>query len=149
MVLLVSTLDARAATSVWSAGVGEWRQAERWNPSPPDGKTVCGLHGTSQVSIAREQAVAGSLDVGICRGDNARLTVDGGTLTVLLGLRMGEYSGSRGLLELNSGVLHAATVYVGGGNYYTPNTNCCTGVLRIHGGSLVCRLIDVADEPFS
>jgi len=139
--LALVTCTAQAASTSWNCGEGLWNETQRWKPSRPDRKTICQVRGKSRVSLLQGEAFAGSLDVGLSRDDDSRLIIDGGELTVLLGLRMGEYTGSTGLLELKSGVIHAANVYVGSANYYDAGANRSTGTFRISGGSLDCRLI--------
>jgi pectate lyase len=94
------------------------------------------------VSLTQGTAAAGDIRVGVSRGESPTLTIAGGTLTVALILALSDYSGSRGLLELNSGALHVGgSIYIGGVNYYDPVQNHSQGTFRIRGGSVNSRWI--------
>ena len=127
----------------WISGDGSWTNSARWSDGLPDPAHRTEIHGTNTVVIPPGNYVAGDLEVGLKRGDRARVVLDGGQLLLLQdSLRIGELSGSEGEFILKSGALHCPVdVYSGAANSVPGRAT--KAALRIQGGSFLARTLIV------
>jgi hypothetical protein len=132
-------------STAWTAGSGAWTDAARWSQGLPDRYREAVVRGDSRVVIPAGDYPIADLEVGLNRGDRARVEVDGGRLVLQQdSLRMGEYTGSEGTFVLKDGAMDCAMdVFVGAA---TGTTNRMTkGTLIIQGGSFVGLTLTVGE----
>ncbi|MBI1839373.1 MAG: hypothetical protein HYR88_00780 [Verrucomicrobia bacterium] len=129
--------------TVWASGSGNWSETERWSGVLPNPFLRAEIHGTSTVVIPAGQYVIGDLEIGMERGDDARVVLDGGQLLLLQdSLRVGELSGGRGEFVLKSGALHCPVDTYSGAANSVPG-RATKAVIRIEGGSFLARTLNV------
>src|ERR1017187_9888743 len=123
----------------WTSGSGSWTNAAHWADALPNPFQRTEVHGDSMVIIPAGNFIAGDLEVGMKKGDRARVELDGGQLLLLQdSLRIGELSGGEGEFDLNDGALHCPVdVYSGAANSVPGRATKAT--LRIRGGSFLAR----------
>lgn len=137
-------LPLTAGTVKWTARSGAWQDAASWGGSLPEPKGNAEVHGEGSVSLLEGKAVASRVDVGPSKGDNASLTLDGGSLFALDFLRMGEAPGSHGKVVLKSGRLCVTEIGLGGMNEGNGELPAADGALEIRGGSVMTRYLMLA-----
>ena len=127
----------------WTAGAGNWTDASRWSDGLPSPFLRAEVHGTSTVVIPSGTYVAGDLEVGMKKGDRARVELDGGQLVLLQdSLRIGELTDGEGEFDMKDGAVHCfVDMYVGAAN--SVNGRATKATLRIQGGNLLGRTLNV------
>jgi hypothetical protein len=109
----------------------------------PTGARRAVVRGNSIVSIPDGIFVAGDLEVGLERGDHARVEINGGKLVLVQdSLRIGEYTGSEGEFVLTRGAMHCAMdVFVGAVSAVPGRATKAS--LTIKGGEFLGRTLTV------
>lgn len=115
LLALIALCGRAQEASTWKGEAGRWSDATRWSAGLPSGAMRAVVRGSGTVLIPAGIFLAGDLEVGLERGDRARVEVNGGKLVLLQdSLRIGEYTGSEGEFVLTSGAMHCAMdVFVG------------------------------------
>jgi pectate lyase len=127
----------------WTAGTGNWNEAARWSEGLPNPFLRTEVHGASTIVISSGTYVAGDLEVGLKKGDRARVELDGGQLILLQdSLRIGELTGGEGEFVMKDGAVHCfVDVYAGAAN--SVNGRATKATLRIQGGNLLGRTLNI------
>lgn len=143
LALLAAGLALTQEPTTWPAGSGSWNQAARWTRGLPNPFAGTDVRGNSEVTVPPGVWVAGDLRIGTHPGDRARVEVNGGSVVLVQdSLFVGEDSGGKGELVLNSGALHSVMdVFVGAATASTGRAN--DAILRIRGGSFLGRTLSV------
>jgi len=143
LVRLVLAADTNQDFTEWTGGDGDWTNSASWSAGLPDPYRRVEIHGSNTVVIPAGNDVAGDLEVGLKRGDHARVVLDGGQLLVLQdSLRVGELTGSEGEFILKSGTMQCPMdVFVGAANSVPGRAT--KAALRIQGGSFLARTLNV------
>ena len=102
----------------WMSGSGNWTDSGHWSDGLPDSSLRVEVHGNSTVAIPSGTYIVGNLEIGLNRGDHARVELNGGRMLLLQdSLRLGELSGGEGEFILKEGALHTfMDTYIGAAN---------------------------------
>ena len=127
----------------WVGSEGVWQTAERWSGGLPDESSEAWIGGAGNVRVVEgeQPTVTGMLRLGTARGDDVRLTIDGGKLLCRRDfIQASEAEGSRTEITVEAGALHGVSaMYLGGAG--NRRTGGCRAALRIRGGSFLCRVL--------
>jgi hypothetical protein len=141
--LLIEARGSAQDFSAWKQGLGAWNVPGNWSAGLPTGTQRAVIHGDSTVVIGEGIFTAGDLEVGLDRGDHARVELNGGKLLLLQdSLRVGEYTGGQAEFVLMNGALHCAMdVFVGAASAVPGRATKAS--MTIRGGEFLGRTLTV------
>lgn len=143
VLLLTFSGDAenRIRETCWAGGRGDWMDATRWSRGVPDTFSRARVRAQSDLRLSQTAGPigVGLLKLGTERGDRVRLEIAGGDLVSRRDyIHVGEADDSCAEIVLAEGGLHGVSaLYLGGSG--EKRAGACRAVLRIRGGSLLCR----------
>lgn len=138
-----------AGVSTWKDGDGNWEEAAKWGGALPGANGTADVAGTSHITLDHSNPALSRLDLGEAKRADATLTMDGGSLTAMEFIRLGEYPGTHGRFVLNGGKVRTTEIGVGGMNQGEPGRSPCKAELEISGGSLVTGYLMMGWQPNS
>jgi hypothetical protein len=141
---LSSQVMAQEATD-WTGRTGRWNEAAKWSNGLPTAFKKASIKGDGSLVIPTGNYITARLDVGVSRGDHAKVQLDGGQLLIRQeSLIIGEHTGSEGTFVLNSGSLQSVMdVFVGGPTGSTGRMNRSSLILR--GGEFIGLTLTVGE----
>lgn len=113
----------------------------KWSGPPVTVNSVAEIGGNSRVTLSSGEAAVSRLELGVERNADAALTMNGGSLTAVEFIRLGELTGSRGRFAVNVGHVCATEIAIGGLNEGDGSDRACCGEMEIRGGDVMTRYL--------